>query len=398
MKPLYVIAAIAVTMLCWGVYGPVLHPGQEGFAAGNKIALDDGLRAFMCVGMAYFFIAIVAPVVMLKLYGESGNWSAGGLAWSLIAGAVGAIGALGVILAFGFGGKPVFVMPLVFGGAPVVNSFLTMYWSKSFKQISPLFLAGLIMVAIGAVTVLSTKPRPQKHAAEAAVSAAAEAEHAAADASATADSEWTSMLKVIPSVALIIVCWGAYGPVLHRGQMKMSGSRLRPLICVGISYFAIAVVVPWLILSADPGDGSFQSFSGVTWSLFAGAAGALGALGIIYAFNFGGKPIYVMPLVFGGAPVVNTMVSMAKTGASSNPFFYAGLILVAAGAIVVLVFAPKGGHGPPAAAKTDAPALDTGAERSAEAGSDAASSDAAAKPDSSTTDSNSTNSGSSEST
>ena len=41
-----------------------------------------------------------------------------------------------------------------------------------------------------------------------------------------------------------------------------------------------------------------------------GAAGALGALGIIMAFNFGGKPVYVMPLIFGGAPVVNTFFTI----------------------------------------------------------------------------------------
>ena len=33
-------------------------------------------------------------------------------------------------------------------------------------------------------------------------------------------------------------------PWARPGQMKMEGSRLRPLICVGLAYFAIAVVVP----------------------------------------------------------------------------------------------------------------------------------------------------------
>lgn len=378
MKSLYVIAAIAVTMLCWGVYGPVLHPGQEAFAGDNPIALDDGLRAFMCVGMAYFLIAIVVPVIMLRMNGESGSWSSGGVLWSLAAGAVGAIGALGVILAFGFGGKPVFVMPLVFGGAPVVNSFLTMYWSKSMRKISPVFLAGLIMVILGAVTVLSTKPRPEKPT-PVPTSVAEASETDASESAGTNNRKIPSMLKVIPSIALIIVCWGAYGPVLHRGQMKMAGSRLRPLICVGVAYFAIAVVVPALILAGNPSDGSFVSFSGVTWSLFAGFAGALGALGIIYAFTFGGKPIFVMPLVFGGAPVVNTLVSMAKTGASSNPLFYAGLILVAAGAIMVLVFAPKGAHGPPATAQADPGAGDSGA---GDSGTGNSKSEAATTPES----------------
>jgi hypothetical protein len=54
-----------------------------------------------------------------------------------------------------------------------------------------------------------------------------------------------------------------------------------------------------------------------------------------------------MPLVYGGAPVVATLVSTAVAGlwGSIGPMFLAGLILVIAGAAMVLVFAPKG-HAP----------------------------------------------------
>ena len=80
------------------------------------------------------------------------------------------------------------------------------------------------------------------------------------------------------------------------------------------------------------------------------------ALGIILAFNFGGKPVYVMPLVFGGVPVVNTFVSVIQQGTMGQigPVFIAGLILVAVGAIVVLVFAPRG-HAPAPVAEKSPP-------------------------------------------
>ena len=80
-----------------------------------------------------------------------------------------------------------------------------------------------------------------------------------------------------------------------------------------------------------------------------GAAGAIGALGIIMAFNFGGKPIYVMPLVFGGAPIVNTFTTVVAEGTYTDlsPLFLASLIVVIAGAATVLVFAPR--HAKPAA-------------------------------------------------
>ena len=75
-------------------------------------------------------------------------------------------------------------------------------------------------------------------------------------------------------------------------------------------------------------------------------------MGLIMAFNFGGKPIFVMPLVYGGAPVVATLVNTLVDGAwgEIRPSFIAGLMLVIAGAAMVLIFAPKGGPAPAAPA------------------------------------------------
>jgi hypothetical protein len=149
--------------------------------------------------------------------------------------------------------------------------------------------------------------------------------------------------------------WGSYGPTLHRGQMGMQGSRMRPLICVGVAYFLIAVIVPSLLLTQWHEPGQF-TLRGSLWSFLGGATGAFGALGIIMAFNSGGKPIFVMPLVFGGAPVINTFVSVTQAGqwGDLHVMFYAGLIVVAAGAVTVLVFAPKPDkpHGAPTPAPT----------------------------------------------
>lgn len=155
---------------------------------------------------------------------------------------------------------------------------------------------------------------------------------------------------VLAGIAITVVTWGMYGPVLHKGQMAMGGSRLRPLICVGLAYFAIAIVVPGILLALRGEKGSWTAM-GTLWSMGGGAAGALGALGIIIAFNFGGKPDYVMPLVFGLAPVVNAFLTlyMNNTWKDFTPFslsvFMAGLILVAVGAFTVLFIVPKS-HAP----------------------------------------------------
>ncbi|HVT28595.1 MAG TPA: hypothetical protein VHE81_11330, partial [Lacipirellulaceae bacterium] len=124
---------------------------------------------------------------------------------------------------------------------------------------------------------------------------------------------------------------------------------MRPLLCVGLAYFVIAV--PYFFLG-EMGEASTYRSMGTIWSLLGGAFGAIGALGIIIAFKSGGRPVYVMPLVFGGAPVINTLVAVSSTHQwyNVNPFFWAGLILVIVGAVMVLALAPRGDSPAPALA------------------------------------------------
>ena len=126
----------------------------------------------------------------------------------------------------------------------------------------------------------------------------------------------------------------------------MNGSRLRPLLCVGIAYFAIAVMIPILVMSgSEQGFPEATTFGGWSFSMLAGVFGAVGAFGIILSFTYGGKPVFVMPLVFGGAPIVNTIISMMEMDAvgTVDPIFYGSLTTVIIGAIVTLVNAPKPG-------------------------------------------------------
>ena len=160
MRSLTFLIFVFLTFCCWGVYGPVLHVGQELMGADGQ---KSALRPFICVGVAYFLIAVLFPVIVLKSTGEKGNWSATGIIWSFSAGLVGAIGALGIIMAFKCQGKPFYVMPLVFGLAPVVNTFTSMFMAGTYRQASPIFFAGVLIVAIGAGGVLYFKPAPPKH-------------------------------------------------------------------------------------------------------------------------------------------------------------------------------------------------------------------------------------------
>ena len=132
--------------------------------------------------------------------------------------------------------------------------------------------------------------------------------------------------------------WGLYGPVLHKGQTQL-GNPLKALFCVGIAYFVIGVLAPLLGLGGLSGFNS----GGSIWSGLGGALGAIGAVCIIWAFKSGGLPNYVMPLVFGGAPLINVIVSMAMHPPKNapSPLLYVGYLLAAAGGGIVLYFKPS---------------------------------------------------------
>jgi hypothetical protein len=142
-------------------------------------------------------------------------------------------------------------------------------------------------------------------------------------------------------VAGAVLSWGAYGALLHQGQVAL-GNPLKALLCVGVAYFLIGVLVPVGGLSAQGQLSNFNS-SGLITATIAGALGAAGAACIIYSFRFGGLPLYVMPLVFGGAPIVNVLITMILHPPKStvNPLLFVGFALAAAGAGMVLYFRPR---------------------------------------------------------
>lgn len=150
---------VLLTVVSWGVYGVFLHTGSTGMAD----PVNGRYKAFLFVGIAYFLVAILGPLLMLILSGANWQYPAKGMWWSLIAGVVGAIGAFGVLLALGKGGHPSVVMALVFSGAPVVNAivgFIQHPPKGGFGAISPGFWLGIALAAAGGYCVNKFKPAP----------------------------------------------------------------------------------------------------------------------------------------------------------------------------------------------------------------------------------------------
>jgi hypothetical protein len=141
-------------------------------------------------------------------------------------------------------------------------------------------------------------------------------------------------------VAGAVLSWGAYGVLLYLGGQQL-GNPLKALLCVGVAYFLIGVLLPVGVLGSSGNLSNFSS-NGLILATASGALGAIGAACIIYAFKAGGLPLYVMPLVFGGAPIINVFLSMALHPPKNpvNPLLYVGLLLVSIGAAMTLYFRP----------------------------------------------------------
>jgi len=159
LKLVSVIFAL-LTAACWGAYGPAIHASQ--------VDLKSTWKAFFLVGGAYFLIAVLVPgFIIATSSSENFQFTGGdttrGSVFGLVAGTLGACGALCVILAFKTGGTPIWVMPLVFGLAPMVNAITSSLLHPLKKPLPPLFWVGAVLLVVGASLVLYTFNKARAH-------------------------------------------------------------------------------------------------------------------------------------------------------------------------------------------------------------------------------------------
>ena len=158
-----VLAFVFGAVISWGVYVPTVHRAAE--------QLHSSLRAFLFVGVAYFLTAVLFPLVLIFIFnydpttkGQTPNFNIGPMSWGVAAGVAGAAGALCVIFAATNAGKggALYVAPLVFAGAPIVNTIVTMTIFHPAKKMPELpFFFGLLLAAVGAALVMIYKPAPE---------------------------------------------------------------------------------------------------------------------------------------------------------------------------------------------------------------------------------------------
>lgn len=148
---------VLITVFSWGLYGVFLHTGQMSMGDPSH----GRYKAFLFVGSAYLLIAVLAPTVMLIANGASWSFPVKGILWSTLAGAVGAVGAFCVLLAFGAKGLPSVVMSIIFAGAPIVNAIAAMVMHPPAGGLSSLrwpFVLGILLAALGGCLVTLFRP------------------------------------------------------------------------------------------------------------------------------------------------------------------------------------------------------------------------------------------------
>lgn len=162
----------AMTALFWGMYGPAI--GQ----ARNE--LTSPFKPYVAIGVAYLIWGIVGGLGGMAYKGDNYSFNGPGALWGLIGGSLGAWGALTLTLAMFSGGKPHFVMPIVFGGAVTVTAIISVLTVKSEEHVSPNLWLGMIVVAVGIVIVALNTPHaapPKKTTAAAPANSPADKPH-----------------------------------------------------------------------------------------------------------------------------------------------------------------------------------------------------------------------------
>lgn len=214
------------------------------------------------------------------------------------------------------------------------------------------------------------------------------------------------------------LAWGTYVPIIFYGGTELTtkpgtiGGRLASILCVGIAYFVMAVVIPVVLMGLrDDAKPDWTKSNGLVFSALAGIAGAVGAICVIFAskaavdeakgefeareaalvkqieeeqkpeakaaleselkeFRAGRASymatyrVFIAPLIFALAPAINTLLSLVWHPKPGDPWHFGfevpgwklpvGILLVAIGTFLVLkskedMEAAKGGPKPPTA-------------------------------------------------
>jgi hypothetical protein len=390
---------VALAGLAWGTYVPVV------FYGGKELGGTEGARltSILCVGLAYFVLAVLIPLgLFLSRKHAWPPFKSTGLFFSGLAGVMGAVGAICVIFAsksavnaaksagLQADSYRMLIAPLIFGLAPVINTLVSLVWHPKpgnpwhfglEKLPGAKLVAGIVLVGLGSALVLYSKEQEEKRErAEMAAVARAESKPEAktegkAEVPAMAAPKESAQYPAwewLVFTACAGLAWGTYVPIIFYGGQELTtkpgelGGRLMSILCVGLAYFLLAVLIPVGLMGGGVSQWpEIKGSSGLMFSSLAGVAGAVGAICVIFASkaavdaakaeskNPATYRIFIAPIIFGVAPVINTLVSLFWHPKPGEPLHFglhhmpgwmlwAGIFSVGAGAFLVLLAKEQG--------------------------------------------------------
>lgn len=151
------------TAFFWGLYGPTI---------GNAQIKGGGwspFKPYVFIGIAYLVIAVCGGLAMMKVKGDTYNYSGAvegqpnrnhfePAKWGFLAGSLGAAGALCLTFAMMLSkGDALLVMPIVFGGAVSWTAVVSVMKHRG-EAISPVMWIGMALVVIGVILVARNTP------------------------------------------------------------------------------------------------------------------------------------------------------------------------------------------------------------------------------------------------
>ncbi len=164
------------------------------------------------------------------------------------------------------------------------------------------------------------------------------------------------------------LAWGTYVPIIFYGGTELStkpgtiGGRLASILCVGAAYFVLGVLIPVAIMATRDDATPNWKFNGLIFSSLAGVAGAVGAICVIFASKAAVDQaviegavsaadkamyrVYIAPLIFCLAPLINVLLSLVWHPKPGDPLHFhiempawklvVGILFMAAGTFLVL--------------------------------------------------------------
>ena len=312
---------VALVALCWGMYGPMLHQSKVGFS--GSILYPFLLVCFAYFMICSFFIWLLGKFKLASFVKSEGPWPREAIIKGLGAGMLGAIGSFGLLLALKFYPNPLVVMPIVFGCVEAGNCVATSVIQKRMPERN--FLIGILLLIVGVVVALSHKPGA---------------------GSAHSGDFHGNLYAMLGCVAIITAAWGSYGSAVHASNVAFKGQSFRTTMMIGLSYTLCAIPCGLAILANV--DGGAVSDVGLHYGFLAGGFTSLGAIFTVLAIrHVTGGPNTAMPLIFAGAPIVNSFYSIY---AQKVPFsdihilFWGGVVLCMIGAYIVFASKPTVAH------------------------------------------------------